>query len=93
MAANSVNNEAKESFISKVINTNPSAYLGCYDKKYIFVENGIQIAVSLTCPKNPVGGTPERESAFEEVHIETPSTEMSDEERNTINKLMEALGI
>ena len=34
------------------------SFIGCYDKKYYFFEeeNGemVQIAISLTCPKNPI---------------------------------------
>lgn len=92
MAAANVNNEAKESFITKIINLFPDNYVGCYDKKYYFWENGVQIAVTLTCPKTPIGETNTPPSAF----AETPApeqVEFTQTERETLSKLMEALGI
>ena len=52
-------NEAKRNLINKLIAAvGPAAYLGEYDKKYYFwsEENGeqIQVAIAMTCPKNPV---------------------------------------
>lgn len=50
---------AKENLISKIIKSLPNeSYIGCYDKKWYFwsEENGekVQIALTLTVPKNPV---------------------------------------
>lgn len=52
-------NEAKKNLINKLIAAvGPAAYLGEYDKKYYFwsEENGepMQVAIAMTCPKNPV---------------------------------------
>lgn len=51
-------NEAKEKLINKIIQMPNISFIGCYDKKYYFFEeeNGeqVQIAISLTCPKNPI---------------------------------------
>lgn len=51
-------NEAKEKLINKIIQMPNVSFIGCYDKKYYFFEeeNGeqVQIAISLTCPKNPI---------------------------------------
>lgn len=51
-------NEAKEKLINKIIQMPNISFIGCYDKKYYFFEeeNGemVQIAMSLTCPKNPI---------------------------------------
>lgn len=51
-------NEAKEKLMNKIIQMPNISFIGCYDKKYYFFEeeNGeqVQIAISLTCPKNPI---------------------------------------
>lgn len=51
-------NEAKEKLINKFIKALGENFIGCYDKKYYFVEeeNGekVQIAISMTCPKTPI---------------------------------------
>ena len=100
-------NEAKRNLINKLIAAvGPAAYLGEYDKKYYFwsEENGeqIQVAVTMTCPKNPVavidtssdgeldfenmGKTEVRPTTFEPVEI-------TQEEKNKIAELMEKLGL
>lgn len=97
MAVNNINNEAKESFITRIINLSPESYVGCFDKKYIFWENGIQIAVTLTCPKTPIGGD-EPAAVFAEIPSPTSEepasrSEFTQQERDTLSKLMDALGI
>ena len=97
MAVTNINTEAKEAFISKIINIFPNDYICAQDKKYYFWSNGVQVCVSLTCPKTPVGGSTERPSAFE-LESETPQTEtatieFTEAEKTNINKLMSALGI
>ena len=51
-------NEAKEKLMNKIVQMPNVSFIGCYDKKYYFFEeeNGeqVQIAISLTCPKNPI---------------------------------------
>lgn len=50
---------AKESVIKKITEAFGADYLGEVDKKYYVQaeENGemVQVALSLTCPKNPIG--------------------------------------
>lgn len=50
--------EAKIKLINKIAKALGDSYLGEYDKKHYFIENEngeqIQIAISLTCPKNPI---------------------------------------
>ena len=98
-------NQAKENFINKIISENKDIYIGCYEKKHYFwsTENGekIQVAITMTCPKNPVG------------EINLPSNggidftgkntviaptaaepaEISEEEKNNIAELMKKLGL
>jgi hypothetical protein len=95
MAATNVNTEAKEAFISKIINLFPNDYICEDNKKYYFWSNGVQVCVALTCPKNPVGGSSTPPSAFTaETETKPPvSVEYTEEEIATINKLMSALGI
>lgn len=88
-----LNEEAKLAFIQKIINALPKeSFICANDKKYYFWENGVQIAVTLTCPKTPIGETNTPPSAF----AETPApeqVEFTQTERETLSKLMEALGI
>ena len=89
--ANVTNNEAKETFITKIINLFPDSYVGCFDKKYLFVENGVQIAVSMTCPKVPLGNVTTTPVA---APTPTPAaTPITDDEKETLSKLMDMLGI
>lgn len=98
---------AKENLIKQIAAALPAGvYIGEFDKKHYFwsEENGekVQIAISMTCPKNPVG----------EVNIPTnggidfsaaapavvaPTThepaEISDEEKANIAELMARLGL
>ena len=51
--------EAKENLMKVLIEANKDNYVGCFDKKYYFwsTEGGekVQVCLSLTCPKVPVG--------------------------------------
>lgn len=91
----------------KVVKTLESAFgqnwIGEYDKKY-FVwseENGekIQIAISLTCPKNPVGDIANMDFGNNEMNFETMGTvqeeqvEITADEQDNLKKLMERLGL
>ena len=64
MAATNINTEAKEAFITKIINLFPNDYICEDNKKYYFWSNGVQVCVALTCPKNPVGESSTPPSAF-----------------------------
>lgn len=91
---------AKEAVIKKIAAAFGEDYLGEQDKKiYVQAYEGgekVQVAISLTCPKNPIGGM-----NFEMIQITntTPSesslinTKISEDEQAKINELMNMLGI
>ena len=103
---------AKENVAKMIAKTFGSNFVGEYDKKlYVWSEeNGekIQIAISMTCPKTPVGGDigkidfssePGDSLNFEDMSaaVAAPTAftpaEISDEERDNIAKMMERLGL
>lgn len=102
-------NEAKEKLINKFIETAGDSYLGMFDKKYYFMsnENGeqVQVAVSMTCPKNPVEFAATADSDGDwDFTDETPKTtntavmnaapaEITEEEVANIEALMKRLGL
>lgn len=99
-----IGEEAKTKLINKIIDTLGSDYIGCVDKKYYFTsyENGAekQVAITLTCPKNPVifSNAPIVRSGgidFEAEPILTApkEIEVSEEERQTIADMMRRLGL
>lgn len=99
-----VGEEAKTKLINKIIEALGDSYIGCVDKKYYFIsyENGSekQVAISLTCPKNPVAvsGAPVVRSGgidFEAEPVLTApkTTEVSEEERQTVADMMRRLGL
>ena len=92
---------AKEAVIKKIAAAFGEDYLGEQDKKiYVQAYEGgekVQVAISLTCPKNPIGGM-----NFEAFQVNTVSpaaidkpeaTEITDAEQAKINELMNMLGI
>ena len=88
--------EAKEYVIRKIKETFGEDFVGEQDKKiYVWGQEGgekVQIAISLTCTKNPIGSLnfEEKEKIFEE---ENKAVEITEEEKNKIDELMERLGI
>lgn len=99
-----IGEEAKTKLINKIIEALGDSYIGCVDKKYYFIsyENGSekQVAISLTCPKNPVAvsNAPVVRSGgidFEAEPILTApkTTEVSEEERQTVADMMRRLGL
>ena len=88
--------EAKEYVIRKIKETFGEDFVGEQDKKiYVWGQEGrekIQIAISLTCPKNPIGNLAfeEKEKIFEE---ENKVVEITEEEKIKIDELMKRLGI
>ena len=95
---------AKQNLIDKIIAAIGKDYIGEYEKKYYFWsdENGekIQIAISMTCPKNPVAEVPQTELDFEnmgkdkEVHpVHFEPAEITQEEQDKIAELVEKLGL
>lgn len=102
-------NIAKENLINKIIETLGDAYIGLYDKKYYFsIPDGgekVQIAISLTCPKNPIvvdktamvddgdwdfSDTPKATTL---AVAPTGPAEITEDEKNNIAALMERLGL
>ena len=88
--------EAKEYVIRKIKETFGEDFVGEQDKKkYVWGQEGgekVQIAISLTCPKNPIGGFnfEEKEKILEE---ENKVVEITEEEKIKIDELMKRLGI
>ena len=101
-----VGTEAKEKIINKIITALGEAYIGEYDKKYYFLseENGTkkQVAISLTCPKNPIG-TVDMSSAFGDgIDFDAPAVvvqtkfepaEITQEEQDNLAIMMARLGL
>lgn len=97
-------NDAKELVIKKLMDAFGNDFIGVYDKKvYVWSEeNGekLQIAISLTCPKIPVG-TIDKPTAldFENPTITSAAptkfepAEFTDTERRTVEDLMKTLGL
>ena len=90
---------AKEAVIKKIAAAFGEDYLGEQDKKiYVQAYEGgekIQVAISLTCPKNPIGGM-----NFEMIPIEksngtviAETAEITQTEKDKIDELMKMLGI
>lgn len=93
--------EAKNLVAKKIAEAFGVDYIGEFDKK-IYVqakENGeyVQIALSMTCPKNPVviPGSAEIFSNEENPNIISSNEKVyiSDEEKNNVINLMEKLGL
>lgn len=92
---------AKESVINKIKSTFGEDFVGVYDKKvYLWSEeNGerVQICLSLTCPKTPIGNIEDYTVGdsinFEEPAVDRNVPEISQNEKETIANLMEKLGI
>ena len=89
---------AKENLIKQIAAALPAgSFIGEFDKKYYFwsEENGekVQIAMSLTCPKNPVGGGIVFSSPTTVAPTKRETVEISEEEQDNIRALMEKLGL
>lgn len=99
---------AKEK-VTKIIQEAFGENFVCELDKKLYVwseENGekIQVSITLTCPKNPVGGAPKASKFvstdgfgldFENMPAApaAPSLEYTQEEKDTINKLIAELGL
>ena len=97
---------AKEAVINKIATAFGSDYIGEFDKKaYVYANDGnngiIQIAISLTCPKNPIGGvevaaTPSNPHEWGDsptMPEPVKPAEISAEEEATIAEMMKRLGL
>lgn len=97
--------EAKRKVIDKIQTAFGADFIGEYDKKYYVwsQENGqkIQVAITLTCPKNPVGevnlsGNLDFTDSKENSVIAPTKFEpaqITKEEQDTIEKLMKELNL
>lgn len=96
--------EAKQRVEQKIAEAFGNNLVGIYDKKiYVWSEeNGekVQVAIALTCPKVPVGAVRQSEDInFDSPEIATaaPTTfqpaEFTQEEKDTVAKLMAELGL
>ena len=99
---------AKENLINELKTKFGDKFIGVYDKKVYILseENGepVQIALSLTCPKTPVEATGNLDfgqgrdfsgnpGATAAAPIQTRTTEISEEEQETVRQLMRRLGL
>ena len=98
---------AKENLIKMMAGALPAGtYIGEFDKKYYFwsEENGekVQIAIAMTCPKNPVGEVSIPTSGGIAFSAAAPTViapvthepaEISEEEKANIADLMAKLGL
>ena len=96
---------AKENVISILKSAFGNDYVGEYDKKvYVWADDGgdrVQICISMTCPKMPIGDIPAPSGDgynFEEMDTNITSTtfkpaEITEEETKNIEELMKALGL
>lgn len=99
-------NEAKTNLMNKIVAALGENYIGEFEKKHYFwsTENGeqVQVAISMTCPKNPVAvvnTSPSDELNFEddssfELHpTKFEPAEITPEEKETVNDLLKKLGL
>ena len=90
---------AKEAVIKKIAAAFGEDYLGEQDKKiYVQAYEGgekVQVAISLTCPKNPIGGMNFEMIQAAGVMPQPPivNTKITEDEQAKINELMNMLGI
>ena len=96
---------AKQNVQEKIKQAFGSDYVGEYDKKIIvFADDGgerVQIALSMTCPKTMMGIAENTMSYnqgidFTNDNVIIPpsqSTEISEEEKENVRKLMERIGL
>ena len=98
---------AKELLAKKIADALGDKWIGEVDKKYYVwsEENGepVQIALTMTCPKNPVGTAPASQLVsadgfgldFDNMPApqKTAPVEFTEEEENTINKLIAEFGL
>ena len=89
---------AKELVAKKIAEAFGEDYLGEQDKKiYVQAYEGgekVQVAISMTCPKNPIGGMNfEMIQTTDTVMPQQPSVEIGENEQAKIDELMNMLGI
>lgn len=98
---------AKVNVANKLAESFGQDYIGEYDKKYyVWADDGgerVQIAISMTCPKNPVATVVQADKDGG-INFDNPTpaivaptafspAEITDEEKANITALMERLGL
>ncbi len=99
-------NVAKQNVLNKIKDAFGADFVGEFDKKvYVFADDGgerVQIALSMTCPKVPIGVINESELSYNTGHnfedsniiVQKPqSSEISEEEREKVRELMKKLNL
>ena len=93
-------NIAKDAVINKIKEAFGEDYLGVFDKKvYVQAKEGsemIQVALTLTCPKNKIGATPAPASLGPELNFEEEpqvTVEVSEKEQENLAELLKRLGL
>lgn len=90
---------ARETAKNAIIAAFGDGFVGIQDKKiYVNVNDGadiVQLAISIAMPKTPIGGVETASAAEKNATTPTISmaTELSSEDQDTVNKLMERLGL
>ena len=88
---------AKNLITNKIAAAFGEDFIGEVDKKlYVWADDGgerVQIAIAMTCPKNPVGATSAFAASPDEGPAEPVAAEISAEERATVAELMKKLGL
>lgn len=97
---------AKLAVIEKIKQTFGSDFIGEIDKKiYVWADDGgekVQIAIAMTCPKNPVALVNTAELNYntgidftnnDTVIIAPEKAEISESERENVRKLMKRMGL
>lgn len=92
---------AREAVKNKIIEAFGDDFAGVQDKKiFINVKDGpggevVQMAISMTMPKTPIGKVAASDGgAFPSTTEQKPNpTELSDEDKSEVARLMERLGI
>ena len=104
MATRAAEIAAKEEVFQRIAKEFGTDTVGIYDKKlYINITKDgspVQIAISLTCPKIPMGAVGKSDNInFEDTTLQEVAptkfapAEYTPEERQTVENLMEALGL
>ena len=87
---------AKAKVIEKIKEALGADFIGEVDKKiYVWADDGgerVQICISMTCPKTPVGGVAVSQST-EEIPQTQEAFEVTPQEEKTIEDLMKKLGL
>lgn len=94
-------NLAKETVAAKIKEAFGENCIGEIDKKiYVWANDGgerVQIAISLTCPKNLVGIIPAvADKPFEwssSATVSTAPAQITEEQKNTLKELVKRLGL